>query len=428
MEKIKNSIKTLLVLFVFVVLIHPAFASPSGTRFNEAIENNEDEKENLENVISKKFEDLEIEFQEKARRLGYREGDMVDMRKDGDGKWTILPPSQEIMTPEKLRSKFLALVSDKIVQKLSDEEVKLNFLLATDLTGHMTVSTKFENLQEEYQNKSQDEGYNTGDTVEIRVDATTFEIRVLPAKRPDKIKGKVLEIIPAKEKGGTFRYHASIPFEGLPADLKERAELAGYRKKDTVHIIIYPGNNKTTEILYLTPFKKLPKDLKKQALALGYGNKETVYLVYSKSSETPRILPPIFKMGISSKFEDLKSESQRIAIRLGYQKGDKVWKTLSEGFNFEIVPAVKAGQGPIYEIKEMWGSIQPPGIILYVKSHFEMLNPVEQAEAINNGYKEGDVVWTQLSVLKKSNKIEKSKKVLPLEKVPESLLKEEKND
>lgn len=347
---------------------------------------------------------------------------------------------------------------------MTDELVQLKFRLAfDDLTGYMTALTKFENLQEEYQEKSQKEGYKTGDTVEIRVDVTTWDIRIIPAQKGEKIKGKVLDIIPANEHGNLPSYRCLLPFEGFPEDLQKQAEVAGYKPNESV-MFIYHGeskkydflpplfllskdketNGKVLEIIPAKepdvspsyrcslPFKGLPKDLQKQAKGLGYQKTSSVRLIYHTSTRKYELLSPPLLIGLLCKWEDLSKDEQTKAAGMGYKEGGTVWKSSDAKGNwsiragnvtatatkidgqlrmvitprgwFNIVPPGKVGPGPLMTITHVLHYTPSP--IFRCKTKFQDLGKEDKIVSLAAGYTKEDEVLVYYYTHLKSFKVQ----------------------
>ncbi|MBC8358067.1 MAG: tetratricopeptide repeat protein, partial [Candidatus Aminicenantes bacterium] len=315
----------------------------------------QEQKAEQESVFRSKFENLPAEYQERARRLGYKEGDMVEMQRDSSGALIVLPPLTEYKTPGQMREKVRSLIAGKIVQKMTDD-VKVTVRLALeDGTGYYTIQLKFEALYKELQTQAKKLGFRKGDTVEVRLDAVTWKYRVLPKEKETKFSGDVLEIIPPKEPGGSPSYRVIAKYSVMPKDQQKRAKKMGYDKKDLV-IFIYREDTKEYEIL-----------------------------------------PPPFVFGSSKSFEKLESKKKVKARSLGYKEGDTVWfKTGRTLLDQSIVPKAKVGSGPLFEIKQ--GKMEKDKytgeskLILECIARFEDLGANYRQLAREKGYKEGDKV------------------------------------
>jgi len=301
-----------------------------------------------ENVFRSKFENLPAEYQERARRLGYKEGDMVEMRRDASGTLVVLPPLKESKTPGQMREKLTSLIAEKIAQKMTDD-VETTFLLALDGTGHFTIRLKFEALYKELQTQAKKLGFRKGSTVAVQVDAITWEYRVLPKEKKAKFSGYVQEIIPPEEPGGSPSYRMTAKYSVMP------------------------------------------KDLKKRAKKMGYGKKDVVLFIYREDTKEYKILPPPLVFGIRSSFKELESKEKVKARSLGYREGDTVWFTIGRTISDQpMVPKAKAGSGPLYEIDH--AEMENDKLIFVCVARFEVLNKTMRQKAREKGHKEGDKV------------------------------------
>jgi len=312
----------------------------------------QEQKAEQESVFRSKFENLPAEYQERARRLGYKEGDMVEMRRDSSGALIVLPPLKESKTPGQMREKLNSLITGKIAREMTDD-VKITAMLALDGTGHFTIRLKFEALYKELQAQAKKLGFRKGNTVEVQVDAATWKYRVLPKEKKAKFSGNVQEIIPPEEPGGSPSYRMTAMYSVLP------------------------------------------KDLKKSAKKMGYGKKDTVRFIYREDTKEYKILPPPLKFGIRYSFRQLNKKEQDLALRIGYKKGDTVWKTFDSKWKTRIVSAAKAGSGPLLEVSEdvlleQEGGVMKP--ILQCAARFEVLDLAVQQLARERGHEEGDKV------------------------------------
>jgi len=348
-----------------------------------------------ESVFRSKFENLPAEYQERARRLGYKEGDMVEMRRDSSGAIVVLPPLKESKTPEQMREKLTSLIKEKIAQKMTDD-VKVTAMLALDGTGHFTIRLKFETLYKELQTQAKKLGFRKGNTVEVRLDAATWKYRVIPKEKKAKFSGNVQEIIPPEEPGGSPSYRMTAKYSVLPKDQQKRAKKMGYSKKDAVRFI------------------------------------------YREDTKEYKILPPPLKFAIVTSFQELDKKEQAKALRLGYKMGDKIWKTpfnskgqfvqgnkvtvkgvrvdgrvktaiVTKG-EYILLPAAKVGSGPMLEItqvlleqKSAMGRVQNTFVFRCV-ARFEVLDLDVQQLARKKGHKEGDKVRLNYDV--KADKFE----------------------
>jgi len=315
----------------------------------------QEQKAEQESVFRSKFENLPAEYPERARRLGYKEGDMVEMQRDSSGALIVLPPLTEYKTPEQMREKVRSLIAGKIVQKMTDD-VKVTVRLALeDGTGYYTIQLKFEALYKELQTQAKKLGFRKGDTVEVRLDAVTWKYRVLPKEKETKFSGDVLEIIPPKEPGGSPSYRV------------------------------------------IAKYSVMPKDFQKRAKKMDYGKKDLVIFIYREDTKEYEILPPPFVFGSSKSFEKLESKKKVKARSLGYKEGDTVWfKTGRTLLDQSIVPKAKVGSGPLFEIKQ--GKMEKDKytgeskLILECIARFEDLGANYRQLAREKGYKEGDKV------------------------------------
>jgi len=304
-----------------------------------------------EGVLRCNFKDLPTEYQQRAQRLGYREGDMVEMRRDSSGALAVLPPVEVSNTPEQMREHLLSLVAEKIAQEMTDD-IEITAMLALDGTGHFTIRLKFEALYKDLQKQAKKQGFRKGETVAVQVDAETWKYRVLPKEKESKFKfsGNLQEIIPSEEPGGSPSYRIIASYTVLPKDVQKRAKKKGYGKKDSVNFI------------------------------------------YREDTKEYKILPPPLVFGIRSTFEKLESEKKVKARSLGYEEGDTVWFTIGRTLMDQpIVPKTKAGSGPLFEI--VHAKIESGSNLVFVcDAQFEVLDPMTQKKAREKGHKEGDKV------------------------------------
>jgi hypothetical protein len=334
-------------------------------------------------IVRKKFEELDAENKQKAIRLGYKEGDMVEMRQEPGGILVILPPPQEIMTPEKMKEKLLALVAEKIARKVDDENVNIKFMLAMDLTGNFTVRTLFDNLHQGIREEAAKMGFKERDAIEVQVDATTWEYHIIPAQKVKEFKSEVLEIIPPKEPNGLPSYRCVAKFEDLPEMVQKKAK------------------------------------------AVGYKNDEAVRFIYHEATKEYEILPSPLLIGLPNPWENLTAKEQEKALKLGYKEGDSVWKTSDakgklnipekvsiKALNidgsvqlvidtkgmFELAPASRVVTPPLLKIthvilkQDFSGGNVSNIILLRGTAKFEDLSDSQKEKALAAGYKAGDEV------------------------------------
>ena len=377
MEKFKKYAKALGVILICMTMLSPTLGSSPRDASCDGVRNNPEEKQTQEKVISKKFEELDAEYREKAKRLGYKDGDMVEMRKEADGKLTILPPSQEILTPIKLKEKLMNLISQKIAKKVTDEDIDIQMKLALDLTGDFTIKTGFENLYENIQEEAKKKGYKKGDTVQIKVDAPSLEYRVVKTFPEMKWPAKILDVIPAKEEGG----------------------LPSFRS--------------------VSNFNVLPKNLQKQAKAKGYKKGDPVRYIFHDATDTFEILQKPLLIGLPCEWKELTPKEQKKAKKLGYKAGDIVWKSSDSKGKFYIpkevlikavrldgkvclvigtkglftlVPSIKVGIEPQMKITHVMIDGATHKITFRCLCKFQDLSVGDRVLAISAGYKKGDEI------------------------------------
>lgn len=377
MEKFKKYSKTLGVILICMTVFSPAFGSSPGDESCDGVRNNPEEKQTQEKVISKKFEELDAEYREKAKRLGYKEGDMVEMRKGLDGKLIILPPSQEILTPIKLKEKLMNLISQKIAKKVTDKDIDIQMKLALDLTGDFTLKTGFENLHETIQGEAKKKGYKKGDTVQIKFDAPSLEYRVVKTFPEMKWPAKILDVIPAKEEGGLPSYRCVSNFNVLPKNLQKQAKAKGYKKGDPVRHIFHAATN-TFEILQKPLLIGLPCEWKeltpkeqKKAIKLGYKAGDIVW----KSSDAKGKFP--FPKSVVIKAVQLDGKVQLVIDTKGL---------------FTLVPSVKVGDGPQMKITHVMMDGFTQKITFRCLAKFSEVSDGDRALALTTGYKKGDEI------------------------------------
>lgn len=265
---------------------------------------------------------------------------------------------QQNKTPEQIKEKLGKVLVEKVIRKPEDNlDVQASLPLDNPNAGpkHFDVSVKYENLKDDLQKQARSLGFVKGDKLTVRVDATTWEPRVLSTM---SFSAEVQEFIPSKEPGGRPSIRAVARFDVLTPQLKSRARELGYREGDMVNLLAKSPN---------APLEVLPRTVEKSESA------------------------PSFRLGMKSTFDKLNKDEQKRALKLGYKEGDTVWREYVKD-KFEIVPAARVGDGP--EIELLGGRINPvtQELSLIGLAKFKNLSPSAQEAARRLGYKEGDNV------------------------------------
>ena len=310
------------------------------------------------------FGELPPEYRERARKLGYKEGDIVSCRRDGSGNLIVLPPVEESKTIEQMKAKLLQVLTEKvckIVEMPLDASASLN---EDDMTGHFTVRVKGKNLKEEFLKQAEQQGFKKDDTVAVRVDAVTWEAKVAP--KATSFSSRLIKVIPPTEPGGKETFIAASNFDDLPPVLQKRAAEQGYHKGDEVTWRT-KGTGSDLVIMPRTSATAVPKPF----------------------SARP------FPMGSRSAFVKLDRKDQDKARKLGYKEGDTVWKRFDkEGIN--LVPPTDVGEGPDIELIGAHTDPFTDQIVMLGVAKFEKLPAHMALKASALGYKPGDTVAVEL--------------------------------
>lgn len=309
------------------------------------------------------FGELPPEYRERARKLGYKEGDIVSCRHDGSGNLIVLPPVEESKTTEQMKAKLFQVLTEKVCKEVEiplDVSASLN---PDDMTGHFTVRVKGKNLKAEFQKQAEQQGFKKDDTVAVRVDAVTWEAKVAP--KATSFSSRLIKVIPPTEPGGRPTFIAAANFDDLPPVIQKRAAAQGYHKGDEVTWRV-KGAARDIEILPRSSAAAVPKP----------GGKP-------------------FLVGMSSAFVKLDRKDQDKARKLGYKEGDTIWKRFDEG-GFNLVPPTDVGEGPDVELigaltDPFSGQIEMLGI-----AKFEKLSADAGRKASASGYKPGDTVGLKI--------------------------------
>ena len=261
-------------------------------------------------------------------------------------------------TPEQIKEKLGKVLLDKVIRTpVEDLDVKASVALDNPNAGpqHFDVSVNFDNLKDEVQKQAQGLGFVKGDKVTVRVNAKTWEPKVLSTVSFD---AQIQELIPPKEPGGRPSLRVVAKFDALSPQLRSSAKAFGYREGEMVNLLAKSPS---------TPLEVLPR---------------------SAAAAEPA---PSFRFGLRSPFAKLKKDVQKRALKLGYKEGDTVWEEFVQG-KMELVPPNKVGDGP--EIELVSAKINPMTneLSLIGVARFNRLTQAAQAEARRYGYKEGDRV------------------------------------
>ena len=310
------------------------------------------------------FGELPPEYRERARKLGYKEGNIVSFRRDGSGNLIVLPPVEESKTIEQMKAKLLQVLTEKvckIVEMPLDVSASLN---QDDMTGHFTVRVKGKNLKEEFKKQAEQQGFKKDDTVAVRVDAVTWEAKVAP--KGTSFSSKLIKVIPPTEPGGKETIIYAANFDDLPPVLQKRAAEQGYHKGD--------------EVTWRT--KGIGSDLE--------------IMPRSSAAAVPKPGARPFPVGMRSAFDKLGRKDQDKARKLGYKEGDTIWQRFKQG-GFDLVPASDVGEGPDVELI---GSTLDPAtqqiVMLVGIAKFEKLSADTAHKASALGYKLGDTVGLKI--------------------------------
>jgi bifunctional DNA-binding transcriptional regulator/antitoxin component of YhaV-PrlF toxin-antitoxin module len=349
MRKIFHIIFLLVFPFILsgcAVPAKPQISTPTSTLSQEA-----DYKAN--------FGELPPEYRERARKLGYKEGDIVSFRRDDSGNPIVLPPLEETKNIKEMKAKLLEVLIEKVCKKV---EMPLNVsasLNPDDMTGHFTVRVKGKNLKKEFQKQAEQQGFKKDDTVAVRVDAVTWEAKVAP--KTASFSARLIKVIPPTEPGGRPTFIAATNFDDLPPVDQKRAAEQGYHKGDEVMMQI-KGTGSDLEIM--------PR---------------------SAAAAVPKVGAKPFPVGMRSSFSKLDRKDQNKARKLGYKEGDTIWKRLDEGI-FNLVPATDVGEGPDVELIGAKYDPATQQIVMLGIAKFEKLSADEARKASALGYKPGDMV------------------------------------
>jgi bifunctional DNA-binding transcriptional regulator/antitoxin component of YhaV-PrlF toxin-antitoxin module len=309
------------------------------------------------------FGELPPEYRERARKLGYKEGDIVSFRRDGSGNLIVLPPLEENKDIEQMKAKLWQVLTEKVCKEVEmplDVSASLN---PDDMTGHFTVRVKGKNLKEEFQKQAEQQGFKKDDTVAVRVDAVTWEAKVAP--KGTSFSTRLIKVIPPTEPGGRPTFIAAANFDDLPPVIQKRAAEQGYHKGD--------------EVTWRT--KGTGSDLE--------------IMPRSSAAAVPKPAARPFPVGMRSTFGKLDRKDQDKARKLGYKEGNTIWKRFDkEGFN--LVPPADIGEGPDVEL--IGGNIDPATqqIVMLGIAKFEKLSADIAPKASALGYKPGDTVGVKI--------------------------------
>lgn len=309
-----------------------------------------------------KFEELPPEYRERAKALGYKEGSLVPVRRGAGGELTVLPPVEGNRV-EEMKAKLTQLVISKIARKVELPLTISATLNPDDLTGYFDISFKVKDLKEDLQKQAQALGFKKDDTVDVQVDAVTWEYKIAPKS---ETYVATVKVEPSKEPGGQPSILSTAKFDDLPSNLQKQASQAGYKKGELVTWRQRVGE-KGIEFVPPTAGESVPK---------------------AASAE------PTFQVGMRHSFVSLEKKDQDKARKLGYKEDDTVWESLDrKTAKFEMVRASEVGNGPQFE---MLGGLIKPGppqrVVLVVVAKFEVLNGNMQLQARAQGYKEGNMV------------------------------------
>lgn len=261
-------------------------------------------------------------------------------------------------TPEKLKEKLGKVLVDKVIRKpVEDLDVQTSVPVENPNAGpqHFDVGVQFENLKDEMQKQAQNLGFMKGDKVTVRVDAKTWQPRVVSTIT---FNADIVEIIPAREPGGRPSLRVAAKFASLTPQLKSSAKGLGYSEGEMVSLLAKSPS---------APLEVLPRSAAKTEPA------------------------PTFRFGMKSPFSKLKKDVQKRALKAGYKEGDTVWEEYVQG-KLALVPANRVGDGP--EIELISAKINPMTneLSLIGLAKFNRLTPAAQDAARRYGYKEGDRV------------------------------------
>lgn len=309
-----------------------------------------------------KFVDLPPEYRERARKLGYKEGDIVSCRRDGTGNLIVLPPVEGTKDIEQMKVKLFQVLTEKVCRKV-EMPLDVSASLADDMTGHFTVRVKGKNLKEEFQKQAEQQGFKKEDTVAVRVDAVTWEAKVAP--KGTSFSSRLIKVIPPTEPGGRPTFIAAANFDDLPPVIQKRAAEQGYHEGDEV-----TWRTKGTG----SDFEIMPR---------------------SSAAAVPKPGAKPFPVGMRSAFGKLDRKDQDKARKLGYKEGDTIWKRFDRG-GFELVPPSDVGEGPDVEL--IGGNYDPvtQQIVMLGIGKFEKLSADIALKASASGYKRGDTVGVKI--------------------------------
>lgn len=352
---------TIGIFVLTLLLIHISVEAMSPARAGNLI--------SLQSILQEpdfkaKYEELPPEYRERARKLGYKEGDIVSCRRDANGNLVVLPPIEGNKTVEQMKAKLLLVLAERVCKTIEDPVDVTATLNPDDWSGYFTVRVKGENLKEEFEKQAGQQGFKKDDTVAVRIDAVTWEPKVAP--KAISFSARLIKVIPPVESGGRPTIVMAARFGDLPSGYQKLAIERGYRKSDEV----FMESRDTAGDLKIIP--------RSAASAL------------IKAAAKP------FLIGIRSRFEKLDKKQQKMARAMGYKEGDVIWRQMDSG-EIKLQPAADVGDGPNIEI--VGGELKPDSfnpsemkMVMYGLTTFEKLK-LDQADiATEQGFKPGDRV------------------------------------
>jgi hypothetical protein len=285
--------------------------------------------------------------------------------------------SEEAMTPEETKKKLINFVAESLVQKLSDEDVKVEMKLALDLSGEFTITTPFGNLQEEIQEKAHAQGYIEKSYVKIVIDAASFEYHIVPVQPNLPWKADIIRAVSADEQGGSSGVIGVTDFIDLPANVQHKAAGFGYKGEDPVRFFV-PDSGDGIEILpkplfigAIVPWDTLSKKEKKQAGRLGYNQNDEVWKTFDPK-------------------KDLSPPSGDVKM-LNLEIDGKNYLGIAPTGWFEIIPPPKNITEPMRMISAIFIDVfSSDDVMIRCLSRMEYLNKNEREAAFAAGYVMGD--------------------------------------
>jgi bifunctional DNA-binding transcriptional regulator/antitoxin component of YhaV-PrlF toxin-antitoxin module len=309
------------------------------------------------------FGELPPEYRERARKLGYKEGDIVAFRRDSSGNLIVLPPLEENKSIEQMKARLFHVLIERVCKKVEMPLDVTASLSLDDMTGHFTVRVKGKNLKEEFQKQAEQQGFKKDDTIAVRVDAVTWEAKVAP--KTASFSSRLIKVIPPTEPGGRPTIIGAANFDDLPPVIQKRAAEQGYHEGDEV-----TWRDKGTG----GPLEIMPR---------------------SSAAAVPKPGAKRFPIGLRSAFSELDRKDQDKARKLGYKEGDTVWKQFDKkGFN--LVPPTDVGEGPDIELLGANYDPATQEIVMLGIAKFEKLSADKALKASALGHKPGDTVGVKI--------------------------------